>query len=765
MHQVIAALQIPTFPGWVAATSILLVLLIGALLLIRSKAVFPKITVHGIENTKANGPIIFAASQIRFDEQFALLKLPIKKLFVIDLSTLNGYFTGNPLLQEKIVLIKTGQGLRSLINSFKEARNLLKNNENIGIVTEWFRPEGKTEIPSFRFIQALMKGTKAIVVPIHLEQPKGSNYTIKKKKIFNRNILTNQTNWHLFAGTAFKTLEETKQIKAAIQNLSVVAAKIALQELPLAHIGFAYQALREPSRPCFPDSTNPKLDLNYGKTLVAVCCLSNQLRSELKDEKYIGVWLPNSMGSALTNIALANLGKISVNLNYSTSTEILGYCIEKAGVKTVITAKKFTSKVNMPTFPGIRLIYLEDIMPKITPREKAFTFIASKILPASLFINYILKAHKPSPDDTMSIIFSSGSTGNPKGVMLTYQNITSNCWSTIKGADVDYTDCLLGALPFFHSFGYTVSMWTPMQVGASVVFQPDPRQGRDIGAACKNYQCSVYLSTATFLRFCLKKSEPDDFKSLRILICGAEKLPLALALDFQSKFGVLPLEGYGCTELSPVVTISKCDIDIPGGIIIGNLQGSIGQIIPGVDIKIVDPISLDPISSNLEGMVMATGLNVMKGYLNDPQKSSDTIKNGWYITGDMGKLNSESYVTLTGRLSRFAKIGGEMVPLERIEDDLHDLLETSERVCAVTCVPDISRGERIIVLYLPEILNSFGIDTKTWIKKLSAKGLPNLWIPSEKDFYPVKEIGTLGSGKLDLASIKSMALSIFSAKN
>jgi len=753
------------FPNWAVAISILIVIVFATVLLIRSKAVLPKITLHGIENIQANGPIIFAASQIRFDEQFALFKLPIKKLFVIDLSSLDGYFTENPSLQKKIIVIKTREGFRSLINSLKEARNLLNNNENIGIVTEWFQPNAKTVLPSFRYVQALLKGTKAVVVPIYLEQPKGSNYTIKKKKVFNRNILTNQTHWHLFAGTSFKTLDETRQIKSSIQNLSVVAAKIIQQDLPLVHLGFAYQALREPNRPCFPDNTSPKLDLSYGKTLVAVCCLSDQLRSELKNENHIGIWLPNSMGSALTNIALANLGKVSVNLNYSASAEILGYCIEKAEVKTVITAKKFTSKINFPLNSGIRLIYLEDIMPKIKARQKAFTFIASKILPANIFINYILKAHQPNPNDTMSIIFSSGSTGNPKGVMLTYQNITSNCWSTIKGADVDYTDCLLGALPFFHSFGYTVSMWTPIQVGASVVYQPDPRQAREIGAACKNYKCSVYLSTATFLRFCLKKSEPDDFKSLRLLICGAEKLPATLAVDFESRFGVLPLEGYGCTELSPVVSISKCDVDIPGGTILGNLQGSIGQIIPGVDIKIVDPDSLDPISTNLEGMVLATGLNVMKGYLNDSQKSSNSIKNGWYITGDMGKLNSESYVTLTGRLNRFAKIGGEMVPLERIEDDLHALLETSERVCAVTCVPDITRGERIIVLYLPELLNSFGVDPKVWIKKLSAKGLPNLWVPSEKDFHPVKEIGTLGSGKLDLASLKSTALSLFSAKN
>ena len=174
----------------------------------------------------------------------------------------------------------------------------------------------------------------------------------------------------------------------------------------------------------------------------------------------------------------------------------------------------------------------------------------------------------------------------------------------------------------------------------------------------------------------------------------------------------------------------------------------------------VDPDTLENLPPNHEGMVLATGSNVMKGYLNDPDKTASVIKDGWYITGDMGKINLESYVTLTGRLSRFAKIGGEMVPLERLEDELHDLVQSSERVCAVTCVPDVTRGERIIVLFLPEILEGFGIDVKTWIKKLSARGLPNLWIPSEKDFFSVTEISVLGSGKLDLANLKAKALEI-----
>ena len=750
--------------GWLPGFSILLLLLLPVVFLIRKGSGIPKITIHGIENIPTKGSLVFVASQVRFDEHFALLNLPIKKILVFDMSGLVGHPPQTTTLHKQIIYIQPLHGLRGIAKALKECRAILKNNENIAVVTEWIKTEGGIEIDSFRLIKALLKKSNASVIPVHLEQPKGSNFAIRKNGVFNRNIISYETHWHLFTGKPFTSVEETKNLKAAIQYLSVQAAEVALTSLPLVHIGFALQALKDPQKSCFPDNTNPKLNLNYGKALVAASCLGNQLRNELKDETTVGVWLPNSTGSALTNIALATIGKISVNLNYTATAGILEHCIKISGVKTVITAKRFTSKVSWPDFQNIRLLYLEDIMKNISPTQKAITFLASKILPPSLFIKTVLKAHQPKPDDTLTIIFSSGSTGNPKGVLLTYKNITANAWSTIKGADVDFTDCLLGALPFFHSFGYTVSLWTPIQLGAAIVYQPDPRQARDIGAACKSYQCTAYLSTATFLRFCLKKSEPDDFKSLRILICGAEKLPIQLARDFETKFGILPLEGYGCTELSPVVCINKGDISIPGATIIGQLAGSIGQIIPGVSIKIVDPETLECLPPNQEGMVLVTGANVMKGYLNDPDKTASVIKDGWYITGDMGKINLESYVTLTGRLSRFAKIGGEMVPLERLEDELHDLLQSSERVCAVTCVPDISRGERIMVLFLPHILEEFGIDVKAWLKQLSARGLPNLWIPSEKDFHPVGEMPVLGSGKLDLAKLKAKALEIADGK-
>ncbi|MFM7149104.1 MAG: AMP-binding protein, partial [Gemmataceae bacterium] len=315
-------------------------------------------------------------------------------------------------------------------------------------------------------------------------------------------------------------------------------------------------------------------------------------------------------------------------------------------------------------------------------------------------------------------------------------------------------------LPFFHSFGYTVALWAPLHVGASSVYHADPRQAREIGELCSKNACTIYLSTATFLRFCLKKCGPQDFATLRIIICGAEKLPPSLALDFQARFGILPLEGYGCTELAPATAANLPDITYRGVTQIQNKIGTVGSPLPGCAARIIHPETGQPLPLGETGLVIMTGANVMKGYFEKPKLTSNVLLDGWYVTGDMGRLDADGHLTLTGRLSRFAKVGGEMVPLERIEEALHSVLETSERICAVTCIPDEARGERVIVLYVHSHLVNHCSEVKTWLYKLDQAGLPNLWAPSERDFHSFEELPVLGSGKLNIQRIKEMALAL-----
>jgi len=256
------------------------------------------------------------------------------------------------------------------------------------------------------------------------------------------------------------------------------------------------------------------------------------------------------------------------------------------------------------------------------------------------------------------------------------------------------------------------------------------------------------------LRFCLRRCEPGDFNTLRILMCGAEKLPQSLAQEFEQKFGVQPLEGYGCTELSPAAAANVPDWEANGTRQLGTKPGTIGRPLPGVAARLVDPETLAPLPPNTEGLLLIYGANVMMGYLGRPEATREVIRDGWYVTGDIAKMDEDGFITITDRLSRFSKIGGEMVPHQKIEHELHEILGTNERVCVVTAIPDERRGERLMVLHLP--LN--GLDVHQLWQQLNSRGLPNLWVPAERDFIEVPELPILGSGKMDLKRVKEIAL-------
>ena len=466
----------------------------------------------------------------------------------------------------------------------------------------------------------------------------------------------------------------------------------------------------------------------------------------------VGLWLPTGLGSALANIALSFLRVPTVNLNYTAGRDAVTSAARQVGMRVVITARRFEHRVPLDLPPDIERIYLEDALAAITRRQKLVRFLAVLLLPAFV-LERLIGAHRCRADDVLTIVFSSGSTGEPKGVMLSTRNISANAYGFYIGVDMRRTDRMLSTLPVFHSFGYTVCLWAPAVVGMRAVFYPDPRAAKEVGELCRVHRCTIMLGTATFLRFYLRRCGPDDFRSLRLLICGAEKLPVKLAKEFEAKFGHLPLEGYGCTELSPVVCTNLHGVEVAGVYQEANHLGTVGQPIPGVVAKAFDPDTLAPLPPGVEGVLGVKGPNVMLGYYGQPERTRKAVRGGWYITGDMGLIEPDGFIRITGRLSRFAKIAGEMVPLERLEEEMQDLLGTGERVVAVCAVPDDKRGERLVVLYLPEV----GDRLDAVLKALPGRGLPNLWVPDRRDCYPVDAFPALGSGKMDLRRATELA--------
>jgi acyl-[acyl-carrier-protein]-phospholipid O-acyltransferase / long-chain-fatty-acid--[acyl-carrier-protein] ligase len=525
-------------------------------------------------------------------------------------------------------------------------------------------------------------------------------------------------------------------------------------QLRPVHCQFVRIAARHPFKPCIVDPTNQQKPIyTYGEVLAGAKILVQKLRPILGADKMVGLWLPPSAGGAITNIAVSFLGKTAVNLNYTSSPDLVQSAIRQCRIRVVLTSRLFAHKVKLEPGPGVEVVYLEDFRKQITRWHRLKAITSVLLLPGWLQ-ERVIGIGEHNGDALAAVIFSSGSSGDPKGVMLSHDNIAANVESMIQTIHLTAQDRIMGVLPFFHSFGYTVTLWAPLRIGASSCYHVDPRQAKEIGELCKKYQCTIFVTTPTFLRFCLRRCEPDDFKSLRLLFCGAEKMPVSLAKDFNDKFGVTPLEGYGCTELSPAAIANVPDWEEGGVRQVGNRPGTIGRPIPGVAAKIVNPETFKDLPQGQEGLLLVYGANVMQGYLGLPEKTREVIRDGWYVTGDIAKMDEEGFITLTGRLSRFSKIGGEMVPHEKIEYQLQEILGTTERQVVVTSVPDEAKGERLVVIHLPLT----GTDPRQLLQQLSSRGLPNLWVPRERDFFAIPELPVLGSGKVDLQKIKELAL-------
>src|SRR3989454_559209 len=355
--------------------------------------------------------------------------------------------------------------------------------------------------------------------------------------------------------------------------------------------------------------------------------------------------------------------------------------------------------------------------------------------------------------DLATVTFSSGSPGDPKGVMLTHYNIGSNIEQVGQTFMLTGRDRLLGVLPFFHSFGFTVTLWLPAVLGPGVVYHASPLDLTAISELVRNYRVTFLLATPTFLQAYLRRCLPEDFGSLQYVLVGAEKLPERLALAFEETFGIRPLQGSGCTECSPVVSLNTRDFRAPGLRPVGAKRGKIGQPLPGVSVRIADPTTLEPLPQGQQGLLLVRGPNVMKGYLGRPDKTAEVLRDAWYITGDIATLDEDGFLAITDRLSRFSKIGGEMVPHIKVEEKLHELAGVTEQTFVVTGVPDDKKGERLVVLH-----TLAAEKLKDVLDKLSQSGLPNLWIPRPNQFFQVDELAHLGTGKLDLRRIRDLAL-------
>ncbi len=498
-------------------------------------------------------------------------------------------------------------------------------------------------------------------------------------------------------------------------------------------------------------------ELGFDKILAASIALAKFISAET-DKLRVAIVLPPGKAGLIANLAVLFAGKIPVNLNFTAGHEAIRSCIRQADVDRFITADPFVRKVSsFPWPPNRDLILIERVLPALKKKIIIWAIIA-KILPAG-FLGFLLGLHRRRGDDEAILLFTSGSSGQPKGVALSHRNVLANSCQFGSRLNLASNSSILGCLPLFHSFGCTVTLWFPIIDGVNLVTYPSPLETKRLAELIALHQVDVFLSTPTFLRGFMKRTDPAQFSSLKLVVTGAEKLPPSLAKAFEEKFGILPQEGYGLTETSPATNVNLPDLVLNNTLptLPSSRSGTVGQMLPGLAIKITDPVTDKDIPIDSQGIIWLKGANVFSGYLDDPVKSAEVLSDGWFRTGDVGRVDDAGFLYIEGRISRFSKIAGEMVPHETVEAAINKVLgldTESERRIAVVGVPDEQKGEAILLL--SSVSGSSLIQECIDLRyKLMDEGLSSLWCP--KRIIAVNEIPVLASGKLDIKSCEALA--------
>lgn len=714
---------------------------------------FYRIRVHGRENLPVKGGALLVPNHITWIDAFFLLRASSRPIRMVALSSNleNRWVAWLGKLFGAILINPTKP--KMVIMAFREAREALNKGELVCIF-----PEGgmtrSGQVQAFKpGTMKILDGANAPVVPVYLDGLWGSVFSFEGAKFFWKWPKRFPYPMTIHFGPPIEHPEDVHQLRQAVLEQGAAAVnKSAHENMDLLTRLFIRQCKSRKRLPKIADSTGT--ELTGGDVLLRSLILRRLLRRHTlaKDEQYVGVLVPPSVPGFLVNMALALDKRVSVNLNYTVSSDVMNACMEMAGIKHVITSRKFMEKMDFKL--NAEIVYLEDLKEKPTAMDKLVGYTQAHFWPARL-LEASLGLGSVRPDDILTIIFTSGSTGTPKGVMLTYANIGSNVEAINQVLHLRKTDCLVGILPFFHSFGYTVALWGVGTLDISGAYHYSPLDARQIAKLISKYKGTLFLSTPTFLRSYLRRCDKEDLASLEVVVCGAEKLPMDLAKTFEEKFGVRPVEGYGTTELSPVASVN-----VPPSRSIDNfqkdsLEGSVGRPLPGIIAKTTNLDTGAECKVKEPGMLWIKGPNVMKGYLHQPELTAEVIKDGWYKTGDVAFIDEEGFIHITGRESRFSKIGGEMVPHIKVEDELSKLAGCGEEggpQLAVTSVSDEKKGERLIVIHTkmtktPEELR----------KGLTEAGLPNLFVPGSDSFLEVPSLPVLGTGKVDLRSLKELA--------
>ncbi len=678
-----------------------------------------RVRVVGAENIPQSGGALLVSNHVSYADAVLIGSLTPRTIRFLMWQPLYEKWWLKPVVHLFDAIPLPQGSAREAIRPLRRAHAGLQAGELVAIFPEGQLTRTAQVEPFERGVELITRGLESTpVIPIYLDGLWGHALSLKGGRIFSSRLRLRHP-VTIRVGKPFAANATAAGMRQRVLELGAEAST----DNTLAQ-GFVRAARRSWSSVALADSTGRSL--SYGETLTAALLMRSWLKSRAE---CVGLMFPASVGGAIANLGVTLAGKTAVNLNFTAGEENLRHAVRACGIDTVLSSREFLEKAKLPEPPGV--VFIEDVMAGFTPWQKFGAALAARLIPVK----------SVRADDCAAILFSSGSTGTPKGVMLSHRNIVMNAQAAAAVFSVDRRDSILGVLPFFHSFGYTYTLWFPLLNGFKAVFHANPLDAGTIGEMAAAHRPTLLVSTPTFCLSYLRKCRREQFASIRHLLVGAEKLQPKLAAAFEDKFGIELLEGYGCTEMGPAVSVN-----LGSG---PRRAGSVGRPLPNVAVRIVDPSTMAPVGEGNTGLVLVNGPGRMLGYLNDTERTAQSLHEGYYVTGDLGCVDSEGFLHIVDRLARFSKIAGEMVPHGKIEEVLREVPGSGS--CVVTGVPDERRGERLEVVYTGNTAPT------EMIQHLESCGLPALWIPKRDQFHRVDAIPLLGSGKVDLVAVRKMA--------